>query len=275
MSGEEYANIWMRPERPARGPRPAYSRAQITETAIRVADAEGLDAASMRRIAAEMGAGAMSLYRYVPSRDDLIELMVDHVHGEQDLPDRPTGDWRADLSRVAEESRAMWLRHPWLISLHRGRPAFGPRQLKIIEFAAGALDVGPSVDEILILLDILNGYIERTVRAELMWAEEARRTGMGEFDWMARSGPYIRRILDSGDYPMFTRIVVDARQPHLRPDERFRDGLEKVLDAVGASIQDAASMVEGAMAMDDEPDGGVDDYRAVGRELPFVRFEPR
>ncbi|MFC7586099.1 TetR/AcrR family transcriptional regulator [Nonomuraea antimicrobica] len=81
MADAEYTNIWMRPERPARGPKPAYSRAQIAEAAVRIADAEGAEAVTMRRIAAEIGAGAMSLYRYVPSRDDLIVLVADRLQG--------------------------------------------------------------------------------------------------------------------------------------------------------------------------------------------------
>ena len=124
--GGERASIWSVPERQGRGPRPAYSRAQITEAAVRIADAEGLDAASMRRIAADLGTGAMSLYRYVPSRDDLIELMVDHVLLEAGIPDRPTGDWRADLTLVAENTRRIWRAHPWLAGLRRPRATFGP-----------------------------------------------------------------------------------------------------------------------------------------------------
>ncbi|KAB2349095.1 TetR/AcrR family transcriptional regulator [Actinomadura rudentiformis] len=255
MADEEYPNIWMRPERPTRGPRPAYSRAQITEAAVRIADAEGVEAATMRRIAAEIGAGAMSLYRYVPSRDDLIELMVDRIEGEQNLPARPTGDWRADLALLAEETRAMWLRHPWVATLQRARPAVGPNQLRIIEFAMGTLDVGLPIDEVLGLINILNGYIERTVRGELMWVEESRRSGIGESDWMARNGPYVRQLMASGDYPMFTRIVLDARQPHMDPEERFRYGLERVLDCIAVAVEAAPLPPEVAFTPQDGDSG--------------------
>ena len=138
----DYTNIWLRPQRPARGPRPAYSRAQITELAVRVADAEGLAAASMRRIAAEIGTGAMSLYRYVPGRDDLIELMVDHVTGELDLPEVPSGNWRADLTLFAERSRAVRLRHPWVQDVRPLRYSFGPNQLRVLEEFTRARDDG-------------------------------------------------------------------------------------------------------------------------------------
>src|SRR3954464_12647728 len=97
----------------ARGRPPAYTRDQVVEAAIRLADAEGLAAVTMRRIATEIGAGAMSLYTYVPDKDRLLDLMVDRVG-----PDAPavslSGDWRADMVALAASQRALMLAHPWL-----------------------------------------------------------------------------------------------------------------------------------------------------------------
>ncbi|MGP4028154.1 TetR/AcrR family transcriptional regulator [Actinomadura sp. 3N407] len=236
MSGGEHVSIWSIPERQGRGPRPAYSRAQITEAAVRIADADGLEAASMRRIAAELGTGAMSLYRYVPSRDDLIELMADHVLTEMDVPARPTGDWRADLTLIAENTRAMWLRHAWLAGLHRPRATFGPNRLRLVEFAIGALDVGVPIDDALTLLDMLNGYVEHVVRGEIEWERENRRSGITPELWMTRSGPYVRELLDTGAHPMFERVIRDARLPHMTGEERFRHGLERVLDCIAGAL---------------------------------------
>jgi AcrR family transcriptional regulator len=236
----EYVNIWMRPERPARGPKPAYSRAQITEAAIRIADAEGLEAATMRRIAAEIGAGAMSLYRYVPSRDDLIELMSDRLMGEIDVEGMPSGDWRADLTRYANGMRAMWLRHPWISTVHRSLPSLGPNQLRLIERVMGALDAYVSIDENIALMAILNGYVESAVREEVSQAEEVRRSGLSEPEWMARSLPRVQQVLESGKYPIFAKIAMEARQPRLSHDERFRYGLERVLDCIAAALPSSA-----------------------------------
>jgi AcrR family transcriptional regulator len=229
----------MRPERPAYGPKPAYSRAQITEAALRIADAEGLEAATMRRIAAEIGAGAMSLYRYVPSRDDLIELMADRLMGEIDVTGLPSGDWRADLTRYADGLRAMWLRHPWIATVHRALPSYGPNQLLLIERVMGALDAHVSIDESLRLMAILNGYIEAAVRDEISWAEEVRRSELSESEWMARSSPRIHQLLKSGEYPIFTKIAMEARQPHLNRDDQFRYGLERVIDCIDAALPSA------------------------------------
>jgi len=244
MSGEEHMSIWMRPERPQRstpGPRPAYSRARITETAVAIADAEGLDAASMRRIAAELGTGAMSLYRYVPRREDLIELMVDAVTGEMDLPDRPTGDWRADLSLLAHERRALWRRHPWLASLTEGHPVWGPNSLRVLEFAYGAIDgFGLPIDEITSLIGLMSGYVAGVVRTEVGWAEEARRTNVDMRQWMSDIGPYVHRILATGEYPMFARVIEETRTPWMEPDARFQYGLDRVLDSIAATLPDKA-----------------------------------
>jgi AcrR family transcriptional regulator len=236
VTDAEQVNIWMRPERPARGPKPAYSRAQITEAAVRIADAEGLEAATMRRIAAEIGAGAMSLYRYVPSRDDLIMLMADRLMGEIDVEGMPSGDWRADLTRYAGELRAMWLRHPWIATAQRALVVFGPNQLRLIERVMGSLDAHVPIDENLALMAILNGYVESAARDEVSWTQEIRRSGLTESEWMARSYPYIQRLVESGEYPIFTKIVTGSRQPHLSRDDQFRYGLERILDCIAAAL---------------------------------------
>ncbi|WP_103938016.1 TetR/AcrR family transcriptional regulator [Thermomonospora echinospora] len=229
--------IWLRPERPARGPRPAYSRAQIVEAAIRVADHEGLDAASMRRVAKEIGAGTMSLYRYIPRREDLIELMVDAALGELDLPERPSGDWRADLTLLAHGLRAVSLRHPWLTRLPQTRRVFGPNALRMLEFGGGTLDGrGLSIDEMMTLFGIFNGYVDGFVRAEVSWAEEERRTGMDRDQWMAYTSPYVHQILAGGRHPVFSKVVIEARQPHMDPEARFEYGLGLILDTIAASI---------------------------------------
>ena len=132
--------VWMLPDRPGRGPRPSHSREQIAAAAIRIADAEGLDAVTMRRLAAEIGCGTMTLYRYVPTKDHLLDLMIDVTEGEVVFPDVPAGDWRAGLRAVAWMQRDRLLRHPWLASLEAGRPAFGPNSLRNLEQGFGMLD---------------------------------------------------------------------------------------------------------------------------------------
>ena len=126
------ASIWLRPERSAIGRPAQWSRAQITGIALRVADAEGLEAVSMRRVAAELGTGAASLYRYVENREDLLDLMTDATGAEFD-PAPPTGDWLGDLVAFGEQLRTIFSRHRWLAGLTMTRPVIGPNGVAMIE----------------------------------------------------------------------------------------------------------------------------------------------
>ncbi|MEV0199332.1 TetR/AcrR family transcriptional regulator [Nonomuraea sp. NPDC050691] len=241
MADEQPTSIWLQPERQERsgpGRRPGYSREQITRAAVQIADAEGVEAATMRRIACELGTGAMSLYRYVPRRDDLFDLMIDLAMSEIELPGSPSGDWRSDLALLADQVRAVGLRHPWLITLLTSRPTLGPSLLRVHEFALGALDgLGLDIDDIAGLVDMLNDYVHSAIRREIGWLEEARRTGLDPERWKRDYiGPYVREVVASGAFPLFSRSVTDSRTAHLAPEERFRHGLDRILDAIAALV---------------------------------------
>jgi AcrR family transcriptional regulator len=229
--------VWMLPDRPGRGPRPAHSREQITAAAIRIADAEGLDAVTMRRLAAEIGCGTMTLYRYVPTKDHLLDLMIDATEGEVALPDIPAGDWRAGLRAVAGMQRDRLLRHPWLASLESGRPSFGPNSLQNVERGFGMLDgLGLDIDQLLVLVSTLMAFVRGEVIAELAEQEAQRRTGLNTEQWQARMAPYVATLVRSGKYPVFSRIITDAKLPHSGADEGFARGLDLVLDGLAASL---------------------------------------
>ncbi|WP_433212518.1 TetR/AcrR family transcriptional regulator [Microtetraspora malaysiensis] len=241
MADEEPTSIWMQPERHERsgpGRRPGYSREQITRTAVQIADAEGVEAATMRRVAGELGTGAMSLYRYVPRRDDLFDLMIDLAMAEIELPGGPSGDWRGDLTLLARQFRAAGLRHPWLIALVTSRPTLGPNLLRVHEFALSSLDgTGLDIDDITGLVGMLNDYTYSAIRREIGWLEEARRTGLDPGRWKRDyMGPYVRQVVESGAFPLFNRSVLDSRTAHLGPEERFRHGVDRILDAIAALI---------------------------------------
>lgn len=230
-------SIWIRPQRNSRGPDPTYSREQITAAAIKIADAEGLEAVSMRRIARELNAGPMSLYRYLGSKEDLLDLMVDAVQAEDPLPDKPSGDWRADLTELAERGRAMLLRHPWTTSVTTSRPSFGPNSLRVFEYSLSCVDgLGLSIDEMLSIVLNLIGYVRNFVQGMLAEAEASRRTKMTEDEWRATQTPYLKQIIESGKYPLFTKVIVEAALPHLDPERVFRIGLDNLLDGIAAKL---------------------------------------
>jgi AcrR family transcriptional regulator len=231
--------VWMLRERSARGPKPAHSREESAVAAIRIADTDGLDAVTMRRVAAEVGCGTMSLYRYVPTKDHLFDLMIDAAAGEVQVPDLPAGDWRAGLRAVAGTYRATLLRHPWLVTLESGRPAPGPNSLRNLEAGFGVVDgLGLDIDEMMIMLATLLAFVRGEVAGELAEQEAQRRTGLTSQQWQAWMSPYVEKLMATGQYPIFSRIITDARLPHSTggPDEGFALGLEVVLDGLAARL---------------------------------------
>ncbi|NUO58718.1 MAG: TetR/AcrR family transcriptional regulator [Hamadaea sp.] len=227
--------IWLRPERGARGPRPAHRRADIAATAVRLADADGLDAVSLRRVAAELGTGPATLYRYIVNKDELFDLMVDAVLGEADPPE-PTGDWRTDLSAVASAQRELVLRHPWLAGLPASRPSLGPNGLAWQEAMYATLaGLGLTADETLLRVQTVLTFVRGHVIDELAEREAARRSGQDMRGWLDAQGAYGDAVIGSGRYPQLSRIMLDAETPHAedRPDRLFRYGLARVLSGIG------------------------------------------
>ncbi|MFF5937508.1 TetR/AcrR family transcriptional regulator C-terminal domain-containing protein [Streptomyces sp. NPDC012508] len=224
--------IWARPERAGRGPKPAYTRADIVAAAIRIADADGIDALSMRRIAADIGCGTMSLYNYVPRKEDLYELMVDAVSGEYDLPEPPSGDWRADMLQVAREARGILRRHPWVIRLMTTGYAFGPNALRFLEACLACLDgldlPGGTKME---LIATVNGTVMTIVANELAIAERARGLPWSEEQEQAVRGAYLLERLAGGAYPRLAAVFGAAGVERLDPEEIFERTLGRVLDS--------------------------------------------
>jgi AcrR family transcriptional regulator len=231
-------NLWMRPERPARGPRPAFSRARLTEAAIQIADSEGLDAISMRRLATEIGAGTMSLYRYVSGKDDVIELMIDAVVADYLPPDAVmTGDWMADLRGLAVRVRQTMLRHPWIAPLSGTRQQPSPNRVRMLDAALRMVDgLGVSVNEMLTVIGTVFAYVNGFVQSELAEAEALRRTGLDLVEWMTLQVPYLQSVVASGQYPMVARMLTDGGQDYVDVGDRFAYGLDRLLGGIAAGL---------------------------------------
>jgi AcrR family transcriptional regulator len=222
--------IWARPERAGRGPRAAYSRADIAAAAVRIADADGLEAVSMRHVAAELGCGTMSLYNYVPRKEDLYELMVDAISGEHDSWE-PTGDWRADMLRVAHQTRALMHRHPWLPRLMSPVYGFSPNALRYLEHCLVCLDpLDASYGTKMELIAMLNGVVTTYVGNELATAERTRSLPWSEEQEQAMRIAYLGSRIATGAYPrMAAAFTRDAGPIDL--EAVFERALGRVLDA--------------------------------------------
>jgi AcrR family transcriptional regulator len=231
---QDFTLVWTRLAEQRR--RQSLSVEQIVAAAVRLADAEGTSALTMRRVAVEAGTGTTSLYRYVTNKDELLELMVDAVQGEDEWPAAPSGDWRADLTVVADTMRATMLRHPWLATELRSRPTLGPNALRRADFALAA--AGGATDDITLasaLLGAVANYVHGAVLAELSEREDVRSTGMTQDEWRSAVSPYVREvIIDSGRYPQVARRIFEAED--LSHDQQFAFGLDCVLAGIEKSV---------------------------------------
>jgi AcrR family transcriptional regulator len=230
--------IWDRPERATRGPAPSLSREEITAAAVALADAQGIEAVSMRALAVELGVGAASLYRYVARKDEVIDLMVDAVMGN-DLEFEIRGNWREDMRSIARGLRAMTLRHPWMAIQGAGPRNFGPNTVRRYEQVLGAMDgLGLEIDEMLVMIETLDAFIRGRTLEDLSEQEAVRRSGLNQEEWMKTQVPYIASLIESGRYPLVTRVVLDARTPHDpdRLEHGFDLGLERVLDGLATML---------------------------------------
>ncbi|MFD4910613.1 TetR/AcrR family transcriptional regulator C-terminal domain-containing protein [Kitasatospora purpeofusca] len=228
--GESPELIWLRPERTGRGPRPAHSRASIAAAAIAVADAEGMDAVSMRRIAAALGAGTMSLYNYVPKKEHLLDLMLDAVAGEYDYSGlTPTGDCRADLRGLAHEQLAALRRHPWVPALVIARPGIGPNALRYTEhFLAVTEPSGLDGTARLEALALLTGFVCQFAQYE--------RTAAAGAKWQADLAGYLGRAAASGEFPHLAAAFATAGPAADSPDAVFDRSLDRVITAALAPV---------------------------------------
>ena len=213
-----------------------------------VADAEGPDAISMRRIARELGAGAMSLYWHVESKEELLDLMLESIEAEVEVPE-PSGDWRADLGAFAHRTRAAMSRHRWAIDFIGSRPPSGPADARNLERLLGLLD-GLAQDDARLTMDIFGTVATYVMGAVMREAQEMRvqrdqeraAAAMTEEEIQATRERYRAWFEASGRYPRIVRLMesgVDPDDPATR-DERFQFGLDCVLDGIAARLAQRA-----------------------------------
>lgn len=223
--------IWdVVPPRPRSGP--VLDRERIVLVAITIADAEGVDALTMRRLAAELGSSPMSLYRHLPGgKDDLIDLMLDTVLGEHDLIGLPSGDPSSDLSQLANERRAAAIRHPWSIT-PAARPTLGPHGMSRLDTALSVFGADTTISPEYRgwAIGVVDAYVTGAVSQELAQHNEQLRTGLDDEQWQHAVAPYVSRALETGDYPHLASYVTDA--PRRDIDSDFQRGVDAVVQSV-------------------------------------------
>jgi DNA-binding transcriptional regulator YhcF (GntR family) len=225
--------------REAREAEPELTQERVVRTAIGIADAEGLAALSMRRVAAELGIATMSLYRYVPGKDELVLLMADLVLGEHRLPEPPPAGWRAQLELSARLQWAGYRRHPWLAQvISMTRPQLLPNGVDHTEWALRAVDgLGLDPNAMLHAAVTMLGYVRGTAASLEPEAQAQQDTGITDEQWMESQGSAMAQLLASGRFPTFARMMAGPGLD-LDLDSLFEFGLRQLLDGLAMRLGD-------------------------------------
>jgi len=173
---------------PVRGPKPRTNLSEVVAAGVEIADAEGLAALSMRKVASRLGIGAMSLYTYVPGRSELVELMIDRVYAQHTIPE-PQLPWRRRLEAWARETWRIYAGHPWLLDYNMARLPIGPHVLDVSEALYAALHAaGFAGAENVAISNLIQWQLLGAARSMISDADEARHTGVSaEAYWDSRA----------------------------------------------------------------------------------------
>lgn len=216
--------------------RPRVTRAAIVDAAIALADAEGLSAVSIRRVAAALETRPMSLYSHIARKDDLIDLMVDRIAGDF-LLDTIADDWREALRDVARNTRAACLRHPWIVAAVDRRPVFGPNAIRHFEQSLAAV-AGLELETGLALriLRVVDKFTLGHVVDEVAQREMLRRESLSSDEWRRTAISQLERLIATGEFPQLARIGAAAAVADRDGERAFETGLDWLLAGIAASL---------------------------------------
>jgi AcrR family transcriptional regulator len=235
--------LWQ-PEAPVahggRGRGSGLNRGEIVAAALRVAEGEGPDAVSMRRIAKELGVGTMSLYHHIPTKDDLLDLMNDHVMGELVLPGDALGDtWQEGLAAISRRTREVYTRHGWMLSGAWERPQFGPRAFAHIEQSLQVMKGVPR-ERALVMLGVADDFVLGFVSRAAAERAAMQRAGLEQQQYQDALRPYVEDLLreHADQYPALAQFVDAEWDQH--EDERFERGLQWLIAGMAMDLPSGA-----------------------------------
>jgi AcrR family transcriptional regulator len=224
-----------------RGPRRGATVDQIVAAAIELADAEGLAAVTMRRIAQSLGRAPMSLYTYVPGKAELVDLMLDSVY--EQMPRTRTSSrasWRRRVEAVAGDNLTMYDQRPWMATVSTSRPTLGPGAIAKYDHELRAFD-GLGLDDVDTdaALTFLLSFVQSSARAAAEVATAARESAMNDEQWWTANAPLLERVFDATRYPVAVRVGAAAGAAHgaaYDPSHAYAFGLRRVLDGLAALV---------------------------------------
>jgi len=229
--------LWGSHARPGRS---GLTVGAIVTAAMDLADADGMAAVSMRRVADRLGVGAMSLYTHVPGRTDLAQLMIDTafagLYADVDEPGRAPGGWRDALEFVATRNWELYRRHPWLLDVLGTRPVLGPNTTLKYEAELRPLDgLGLTDVEMDSVLTLVLTHVTGTARALAGVVLAREESGMTDTEWWLAHAPVLTTLIDADVFPVASRVGSAAGEQHdaaADPAHALRFGLDRILDGV-------------------------------------------
>jgi len=228
---------------PRHGPRQGLTVDQVVAAATALADAEGLDAVTMRRVAGQLGVVPMTLYTYVPGKAELLDLLLDAAYQRMPRTDSAGQPWRQRVTAIAAENRALFEAHPWAAAITTGRPSLGPGLMAKYDHELSAFDgLGLSDIQMDAALTHLLTFVQAWARAAAGARATRQDTAMDEEQWWAASGPLLQRALDPGAYPLAVRVGTAAGTAHRAaydPQHAYDFGLQLILAGLAALIDTA------------------------------------
>jgi AcrR family transcriptional regulator len=236
--------LWRDPAAtPRRGPRQGLSIDAVVAAATELADAEDLEALTMRKVAQALGVVAMTLYTYVPGKAELLDLMLDAAYTRMPRTDTSGLPWRERLTAVANENRQLFEAHPWAARVSTGRPLLGPGQMAKYEHELSALD-GLGLDDVEMdaSLTYLLSFVQAWARAAADAHAAVADSAMTDEQWWAANAPLLARVLDPEVYPLATRVGSATGAAHgtaYEPGHAYEFGLARLLDGLVVLIDRA------------------------------------
>jgi AcrR family transcriptional regulator len=234
----DVAAAWGVRERPHKGPRPALSLPRIVDAAVRIADTQGLDAVSMGKVAAELGAAPMSLYRHVAGKEQLLRSMVDAAWGEAPPPPAPAESWREGLARWAWTMRDNARRHPWVVRIPISGLPIMPREVAWFENALACMrDTGLNEARKASVVMLLAGYVRNLATTEADIGAAIAASGLSPVEWMSTYPAMLRELTDPERFPALAAFIeAGVFEADDGPDDEFVFGLDRILDGVEVLI---------------------------------------
>jgi AcrR family transcriptional regulator len=235
--------LWRQPGQSGshRGPKPALTVDAIVTAAISIADAEGLDAVSMRSLAKRFSVAPMALYTYVPGKAELVDLMLDATYASMERSAPRDTTWRARLEAVAHDNHALYERHPWVAFISTSRPPLGPGLMAKYEYELRALeDAGLGDVEMDAALTLVLGFVESCARAAADTRASQLETKMSDTEWWSANAPLLARVFDATKFPVAARVGSAAGAAHGAahdPSHAYTFGLRRVLDGLAVLVK--------------------------------------